>query len=1173
MVADDPPTRLDFVQHCVGAIRNAMEGRGREFDEVLEDMPQNLFPCGALFPADERQLVTELEEEFGRTEYMPSALGLLIKSAAEGELDLDFHLSLSLYYPVMPSHAEVVRFVERFAQGTDVKLPPKYRRIALELDLPHVRMRLAPTDGFEDLGVASEALQRELDAARGRALSDADLYRIAPREQRTGHTKVFRVAELRDPTAWQTRVQQCTRPAEPAWSGRIKYRIRQVNDGWSIEILVCNTGKKTRWVEESTFIDVRLTISGDRSCFARIHLPEAEARDYRLQPWTWASGRNCDSVVGFEVDRLRISTESVPLFVQMRLRSRPLAMRDGRTVTHAFDALSGEAAIPILRDTLSLMEDYLESWNARALTVEGADSNPERVEIGRVEFASELARFARGLAILEDPRHSDLLAAFRLMNRAFDRRFAHLRELRAARGHAGNPEPADTPGWRTFQIVFIVSQLGDLLLRTDTRSQEPPPTVLWFPTGGGKTEAYLGLVVLHAFWDRLRGKPFGVTAFAKFPLRMLSLQQFSRVTGVMEQAEDLRRSAPELDGRRGDPFSVGYYAGKGNTLNLLDFPVSPDRSSRHSRWTPEFAPILESQSRLAWEVHRHNKVPSCPICVRPDGFPGRIETTFDRSVVGFRHRCRDCGRDLHLYLTDTEVFRRLPTLVIATIDKLARLATEPWGRSLFGGATAQCRIHGYLIAMPVDPDGRESGTCPVLDCTETLTHCPPNVDPLPGLLVQDELHLLTESLGAFASHYETMLIETARRRRATGLGGGPWKIVGSTATIEGYRQLVRQLYNRDDAIRFPSPGPTSTESFYSEETEEPQRFVLGVRSHGLSHVDTVMKILLTYHKIVAPAADPTGCSEPIPLPGPLQGLTDRDRQSFARRYRTAVTYGISRNEVTQVNGSYVGQLNPYMQRDGYPPFEPERVLNLTGDLWIGKVQKFLETIESGQDEGYIQAVTATSIISHGVDLDDLNFLVFRGMPHTVSEYIQVMSRVGRRDGVPAIVVNVYNPNRERDSSYFESHSKFLDFRSILIRNIPTTRFSRQALERTTPGLVLQYVNYEFPYLDVWQKTTVDGLLAEIRADPATFVDAVRRSLGIPTAPAGDGMLVRRQSETVEDLIGNIRSELQRRPHHPREERTAKARLDALNSLRDTDVAIPIFSPGSLGNRVEEDMDE
>ncbi|EQD32295.1 protein containing DNA/RNA helicase, partial [mine drainage metagenome] len=118
---------------------------------------------------------------------------------------------------------------------------------------------------------------------------------------------------------------------------------------------------------------------------------------------------------------------------------------------------------------------------------------------------------------------------------------------------------------------------------------------------------------------------------------------------------------------------------------------------------------------------------------------------------------------------------------------------------------------------------------------------------------------------------------------------------------------------------------------------------------------------------------------------------------------------------------------------------------------------FLDVMQSGRDSGYYQAVTATSIVGHGVDLDSLNMMVFRGMPHSISEYIQAMSRVGRNDGVPALVVNVYNPNRERDSSHFEAHQKYLELRELLLRNIPTTRFSRQALEKTLPGLLLHHV--------------------------------------------------------------------------------------------------------------------
>ena len=342
-------------------------------------------------------------------------------------------------------------------------------------------------------------------------------------------------------------------------------------------------------------------------------------------------------------------------------------------------------------------------------------------------------------------------------------------------------------------------------------------------------------------------------------------------------------------------------------------------------------------------------------------------------------------------------------------------------------------------------------------------------------------------------------------------------------------------------------------------TDEPQRFVLGVRPHGLSHVDTVMKVLLEIHRQVAPVADLHSCDAGTSLPGPLIGISESERLKLGRRYRTVLTYGINRNEVQQVNRSYVGQLNPYMHREGLPDFQAERVLDLTGDSSIDRIQEFLDLMESGSDEGYYQAVTATSIIGHGVDLDNLNGIVFRGVPHTVAEYIQAMSRVGRKDGVPAIVVNVYNPNRERDSSHFEAHHKYLELRELLLRNIPTTRFSRQALEKTVPGMILHFVNYEYPLLDLWKKTTVSGLLPVVRDHKSAVLEGVRRRLGIPDSPYPNSSLVQRQDSNVERQVDNVRTELQRTPPGAPSTEYASDRLHALKSLRDTDVSVSIYS--------------
>jgi hypothetical protein len=1164
MPADDISSRLAYVEHCIRRIRATFQAIGPEYDVIHEDLPRNLFPSGALFPSPGDTLVEELEEDFGQTSYRPSAIGLVVRTENSDELTVSLEANFSLYYPAFPSHDEVVHFVQRYGQGGTIKMPPKYKRIASRIPLTAVTIPLGETDGFQVLSTLSQAFRTTLGQAQTVAYGDPDLYGLEKGKPRRGRAKTYLRADLMDAGEWAKIVARSTRRVEPRWFGEILYRVRKDGNGWLVEFMICNTTPEVEqaWVLEEVFIGSKLSLKAKRGVLSPILLRQVESRDYRYDPRTWASGRNCDVDIHVGDDAIQVSTESIPLYVQKRVRQQVWRRKDGSSIDPTFEGLSGDHAIPLLQDIAAAMRAYLQNWDSKVGVAPGVASSPQQVLEAKQAFSREVERFDSGVEILSNPGNKDLLSAFQLTNQAFHRRFSQMYALASAK--AGGPpklSAAQVPGWRLFQVVFLVSEIGDLS-RRDARfgnAQEPEPTVIWFPTGSGKTEAYLGLIVFHAFWDRLRGKPYGVTAIAKFPLRLLSLQQFSRVVGVMEYAEDIRKSSPLLEGHRGDPFSVGYYAGAGNTLNLLDRDVSPDNPAKPSSLLPSIARMTSDPQRLERECLRHRKVYYCPSCIGGDGNPGRIQTTFDPSKPGFIHKCQNCGRVLQLHVTDTEVLRWLPTLVIATIDKLARLATEPWGRTMFGEAKVHCPLHGYLIQRPVGDDGVPTKTCPVLSCGKPLSDSPPNVDPVPGLLVQDELHLLTETLGAFASHYETMFVEALRKKEREGVGRGAWKIVGSTATVEGYRQLVLQLYNRSKANRFPCPGPNAMESFYVIETEEPQRMILGVRPHGLSHVDTVMKVLLEIHRQVAPLADPGSCAPGTALPQPLQGISDPERLKLSRRYRTVVTYGINRNEVQQVNRSYVGQLNPYMRRDGLSEFQAERVKDLTGDSAIIAIQEFLDVMENGQDEGYYQAVTATSIIGHGVDLDNLNTIIFRGIPHTVAEYIQAMSRVGRKDGVPALVVNVYNPNRERDSSHFESHRKYLEFRELLLRNIPTTRYSRQALEKTLPGLVLQFVNYESPLHDMWKRTTVSGLLKEVRDQQPEVLKAVRRRLGIPDSPCPDASLVKRQDSSVERQLANIRTELQRTPAGSTQNEPASQRLRALRSLRDTDVAVNIYS--------------
>src|SRR5205085_1041534 len=126
-----------------------------------------------------------------------------------------------------------------------------------------------------------------------------------------------------------------------------------------------------------------------------------------------------------------------------------------------------------------------------------------------------------------------------------------------------------------FQFGFLLANLRAIVQPADDSAIVD---IVWFATGGGKTETYLGLVITAAIHDRLRGKVTGITAWSRFPLRMLSLQQMQRFADAIASAEMVRRA----DGIGGDPFSLGFFVGRESTPNS----IRPD-PEENDPWDPD----------------------------------------------------------------------------------------------------------------------------------------------------------------------------------------------------------------------------------------------------------------------------------------------------------------------------------------------------------------------------------------------------------------------------------------------------------------------------------------------------------------------------------------------------------------------------------------------------------
>ncbi len=278
--------------------------------------------------------------------------------------------------------------------------------------------------------------------------------------------------------------------------------------------------------------------------------------------------------------------------------------------------------------------------------------------------------------------------------------------------------------WFLFQLVFIVTELGALAGRE--RPDDPrlrrelnAVDVLWFPTGGGKTEAYLGLILVALFYDRLRGKLRGVTAWMLFPLRMLSVQQLARISDVLHHA-DIVRHEEQIDGQ---PFSLGYLVGANDTRNRLAYA---------NNWWPGL------QAFASWAPEARNLrrlVGRCPQCKEPDS----VCLEADLSASRLLHRCESCGHVLAIYASDEEIARFQPSAIVSTVDKVTSFSFNPQFTAFTHGPRRSCPEHGWYT----------HSKCMVKDCTTNPSkHGSPVgfYDPVPALWIQDELHLVREEL-------------------------------------------------------------------------------------------------------------------------------------------------------------------------------------------------------------------------------------------------------------------------------------------------------------------------------------------------------------------------------------------------------------------------------------------
>ncbi|SBW24440.1 Helicase [Candidatus Protofrankia californiensis] len=774
----------------------------------------------------------------------------------------------------------------------------------------------------------------------------------------------------------------------PGLSAEVRVDVEDWHRETELVVQLVNTSpEKPPGLTDSHLYETQLEISGLPTVSFKL---EALPDSFRYERDVPAYGVN----VGVEVLALGVFRTSDTVGVQTY---RPTYWNVTNTppdlsfVTLAADPLPQLAA---LIDALAAYDDT--HWSPAVLDARHAAKGwtpMMRAEADRSasEVFAELDRLRTGLELLRT--RPAILRAFQLMNKAIAR-------SAQGRGYAT---------WRPFQVGFLLSTIRFLV---EPEDEARYVDTVWFATGGGKTETYLGLLLTAAFFDRLTGKTMGVTAWSRFPLRLLSLQQTQRFADALASAEMVRKE----EGAGGTPFSLGFLVGQAGTPNKIVPKTDSDDVTPDSPGMPDKYQVLLY----------------CPFC-RDEN----LQMRFDRERWRLEHRCTSAtcptkGRALPMYVVDQEVFRFLPTVVVGTLDKAASIGLQQAMRGLVGPPQKLCPVpwHGFTYAeRSAAPNG-----CLVPNCQGGKVLKPLPMDPKrfgPSLRLQDELHLLRDSLGAVDSHYESLLDHLQAE-----LCGTRAKIVASSATLTGYDRQVDVLYQRQGRV-FPQPGPQAGESFWTTPTAQPLRRFVAVAPRGVTLEHVSDRTLDTLQRCVRELVnDPVKvCAE--------TGINPKHASMLVSLYGTDVVYGTTLYDV-EAAGRSLGSNNTV---------EGINVEQLTGQTDFDEVRAILERLENPEDDfaERIHVIAASSMLSHGVDVDRLNTMVMLGLPLTTAEFIQTTARVGRK--YPGLVYVLHKIGRERDAQTFRHFEQYVRQGDRFVDAIPITRRSRRVLELTIAGIV------------------------------------------------------------------------------------------------------------------------
>lgn len=578
------------------------------------------------------------------------------------------------------------------------------------------------------------------------------------------------------------------------------------------------------------------------------------------------------------------------------------------------------------------------------------------------------------------------------------------------KGAHPKPTPDERSGrWRAFQIAFVLASLPELV-RPD-HARRTLVDLIFFPTGGGKTEAYLGASAISLLARRLRDKnDAGTDTLMRYTLRLLTAQQFLRASSLICVLEDLRSQHQDELGTA--PFGIGVWLGGDSTPN-----------------TWKSAEISLKKLFRDYYAPNHFLLLKCPWCGTKMGPIRRSKGqdtpgyTWTGSKVAFQcvdELCRFHGKKnaLPIHVVDEDIYESRPSIVIGTVDKFAIMAWQPAARKLFGLGES-----GERVSSP------------------------------PGLIIQDELHLISGPLGSMVGLYEPVIDDLTTDRR--GSKSIPAKIIASTATVRRYEEQIKALFGRDQVALFPPHGLEEGHSFFAEpQTLEngmaaPGRRYLGIMSASLGSTQTVQ---------VRVAAATLQAGPQVP------DVADRDG------YWTNVNFLNSLRELGNTVSLLESDIPDYLvglqRRDGTKPRWPRNTMELTSRRRSDEIPKAIEELQVElPNPECVDICLASNIIEVGIDIDRLGLLTIVGQPKTTAQYIQVSGRVGRHPKTPGLVITIYGASKPRDRSHYERFRTYHQQLYAQVEPTSVTPFAEPVLKRALHAAAISHMRQLDPALE------------------------------------------------------------------------------------------------------------